>query len=117
MTDDGVVTSARPLRELLDRRFAPLSMPDGELMEVVSRRIGCQIAGFVRSGAFPLDDAIDGAEMYRALFMRLWLRVYGTTLIKYGSHDHAIVMCAHRGLLEEITREALRLTGSTLRWR
>ena len=93
-----------------------LAWPDGELVEIIGNRITCQVGALIRNGTFPTGDAEDGATMYRAFFMRLWLRTYGRTLIKHGTHDHAVYVCAHRGVIAEISREALQMTRSALRW-
>lgn len=90
--------------------------PDAELTVIVLRRIDCQIVGFVRRAIFPADDWEDGAIAYRAFFMRNWVGIYCRILLKYGTHDHAIYMCAHRGLLNELSREALQMVRSALRW-
>jgi len=93
-----------------------MTLPDSDLLLIVLRRIDCQIVEFTRRGTFPADDWEDGAVAYRAFFMHRWLTVYGHALLKHGSHDHAIYLAAHRGVINEISHEALGMTRSML-WR
>lgn len=116
MTPD-VVTSARPIAELLtsiDPFFGDL--PDADLMSIVQTRLGFLIARMCLREMIPRADWHDGAEAYKQIYMRLWLELYGRTLYRYGSHDAAVYMCAHLGVLNELGIQAFRKVEKMLRW-
>ncbi len=98
-------------------RLASRALPDPELMAIVLRRIELQALEFTRDGTFPSGDADDAACCYRAFFIHRWAALYGRTLVRYGSHDHATLMCANLAMLGELTSEALRMTAKALRWK
>lgn len=84
--------------------------PDAELCALIVRQVELEIG----ASDWPELDREDCAEMFRMVYVHRWLSLYGRTLLQFGTHDHAVMMCANREMLRELAAEAHRAVDEML---